>query len=58
MDKYMKIAKELSEENLKTNKGGPFGACVVKNGDIIGKGSNHVLSDIVNLSFIKIKVKE
>ncbi len=45
MDKYMKIAKELSEENLKTNKGGPFGACVVKNGNIIGKGSNHVLSD-------------
>lgn len=45
MDKYMKIAKELSEENLKTNKGGPFGACVVKNGNIIGKGSNHVLSN-------------
>lgn len=45
MDKYMKIAKELSEENLKTNKGGPFGACIVKNGNIIGKGSNHVLSD-------------
>lgn len=45
MNKYMKIANELSEENLKTNKGGPFGACIVKNGDIIGKGSNHVLSD-------------
>ncbi len=45
MNKYMKIAKELSEENLKTNKGGPFGACIVKNGNIIGKGSNHVLSD-------------
>lgn len=45
MNKYMKIAKELSEENLKTNKGGPFGACVVKNGNIIGKGSNNVLSD-------------
>lgn len=44
MDKYMEIAKELSEENLKTNVGGPFGACVVKNGEIIGKGSNHVLS--------------
>ena len=45
MDKYMKIAKELSEENLKTNVGGPFGACVVKNGEVIGKGSNHVLSN-------------
>ena len=45
MNKYMKVAKELSEENLKTNIGGPFGACVVKNGEIIGKGSNHVLRD-------------
>ena len=45
MNKYMKIAKELSEDNLKTNVGGPFGACVVKNGKIIGKGSNHVLSN-------------
>jgi len=41
----MKIAKELSEDNLKTNVGGPFGACVVKDGEIIGKGSNHVLSN-------------
>lgn len=45
MNLYMKIAKELSEDNLKTNVGGPFGACIVKNGKIIGKGSNHVLSN-------------
>ena len=45
MNEYMKIAKELSEENLKTNVGGPFGACIVKDGKIIGKGSNHVLSN-------------
>ena len=45
MNKYMKIAKKLSEENLKTNVGGPFGACIVKEGKIIGKGSNHVLSN-------------
>ena len=44
MNKYMKIAKNLSEDNLKTNVGGPFGACIVKDGNIIGKGSNHVLS--------------
>ncbi|MBR4261513.1 MAG: nucleoside deaminase [Clostridia bacterium] len=41
----MKIAKELSDENLKTNAGGPFGACVVKNGEIIGKGSNNVIKN-------------
>ena len=45
MNEYMKIAKELSENNLKTNVGGPFGACIVKDGKIIGKGSNHVLSN-------------
>lgn len=45
MNKYMKIAKELAKDNLKTNAGGPFGACIVKNGEIIGKGSNHVLKN-------------
>ena len=45
MNEYMKIAKELSDDNLKTNVGGPFGACIVKDGKIIGKGSNHVLAN-------------
>ena len=45
MNEYMAVAKELAAENLKTNAGGPFGACVVKNGKIIGKGSNHVLEN-------------
>ena len=45
MNKYMEVANELATENLTTNNGGPFGACIVKNGEIIGKGSNHVLSD-------------
>ena len=45
MNEFMKIAKELAEENLTTNAGGPFGACVVKNGEIIGRGSNKVISE-------------
>ena len=45
MNKYMKIAKELADENLRTNAGGPFGACVVKDGEIVGKGSNNVLKN-------------
>lgn len=44
MNEYMELAKKLAGENLKTNAGGPFGACVVQNGKIIGKGSNQVLS--------------
>ena len=43
MNEFMKVAKELSEENITTNAGGPFGACIVKDGKIIGKGNNHVL---------------
>lgn len=43
MNTYMKVANELALENLKTNAGGPFGACVVKDGKIIGRGSNQVL---------------
>ena len=45
MNEFMKVAKELSDDNLKTNVGGPFGACIVKEGQIIGKGSNHVLKN-------------
>ena len=44
MNKYMGIAKELSEKNLETNEGGPFGACIVQGDEVIGKGSNLVLS--------------
>ena len=45
MNKYMEIAKDLADANLTTNVGGPFGACIVKDGVIIGKGSNHVLEN-------------
>jgi tRNA(Arg) A34 adenosine deaminase TadA len=45
MNKYMQVAKELADDNLKTNVGGPFGAVVVRNGEIIGRGSNHVLAN-------------
>ena len=45
MNEYMKIAKELSDDNLQSNAGGPLGACIVKDGKVIGKGSNNVLSN-------------
>ncbi len=45
MNEFMKVAKDLAKENLTTNAGGPFGACVVKNGKIIGRGSNNVLKN-------------
>ncbi len=46
MNQYMKAAKELADNNLKTNSGGPFGACVVKDGKIIGIASNNVIKNI------------
>lgn len=45
MNEYMKIAKELADSNLITNAGGPFGAVIVKDGKIIGKGSNRVIAN-------------
>ena len=45
MNKYMEVAKRLAEENIIKNEGHPFGACVVKDGKIIGKGSNNVKSN-------------
>ena len=45
MNEYMKIAKELADSNLITKVGGPFGACIVKDGVIVGKGSNKVLEN-------------
>ena len=38
----MKKAIQLALSNVSENYGGPFGAVVVKDGEIIGKGSNHV----------------
>jgi guanine deaminase len=40
----MRRAIELSLANLQSNKGGPFGAVVVKEGQIIGEGANQVLA--------------
>jgi len=38
----MREAINLAFSNVKENKGGPFGAVVVKDGEIIGKGANLV----------------
>ncbi len=41
----MRKAIELSIDNVKNNKGGPFGAVIVKNNEIIATGANCVTSD-------------
>jgi guanine deaminase len=40
----MRRAIELSFRNIRSNQGGPFGAVVVKDGEIVGEGANQVLA--------------
>ncbi len=43
-EKFMREAVKLSADNMKSLKGGPFGAVVVKDGVIVGRGANSVTS--------------
>ena len=43
MNKYMRIAIEEARKGIHDAEGGPFGAVIVKNGEIIGRGHNMVL---------------
>jgi tRNA(Arg) A34 adenosine deaminase TadA len=44
-NKFMQAAIDLARENLKFKNGGPFGAVIVKNGKIIGRGVNTVTTN-------------
>lgn len=41
---FLKEAVRLSDENIKSGKGGPFGCVIVKDGKIIARGTNLVTS--------------
>lgn len=47
---FMKQALDLAKDNERTKHGAPFGAVVVKNGQIIGSGVNEVAitNDLTN----------
>jgi guanine deaminase len=42
--KFMREAIRLSIQMMRRGKGGPFGAVVVRNGKVVGRGSNQVTS--------------
>lgn len=44
MQTYFEIACNEAEQGILAGNGGPFGAVVVKNGKVIGKGHNRVLA--------------
>ncbi|HZZ56431.1 MAG TPA: nucleoside deaminase [Opitutaceae bacterium] len=41
---YMREAIRLSEEGVRSGRGGPFGCVIVRGGKIVGRGSNQVTS--------------
>lgn len=43
-EQFMTEAIKLGHSNIQSANGGPFGAVIVKNGKIIGRGSNKVTS--------------
>ena len=46
MNEYMKIAKDMAQNAMNSNEGGPFGAIIIdKEGNIISKGNNQVLKN-------------
>lgn len=45
MNEYMKVAIEEAEQGIELGHGGPFGAVVVKDGKIIGRGHNRVVAN-------------
>jgi len=42
--KFMELAIQIAHENVIRSRGGPFGAVVVKNGEVIGSAGNEVTS--------------
>lgn len=45
MNQYMKLAIEEARKGIHDGHGGPFGAVVVKDGQVIGRGHNRVVVD-------------
>ena len=62
-EKFMRIAIELSEYNVKQGMGGPFGAVIVKDGMIIARSANRVVPEKdptahAEISVIRLACKE
>lgn len=43
MNKYMKLAIKEAQKGILLGHGGPFGSVIVKDGQVISKGHNHVV---------------
>ena len=45
MNKYMRMAIKEAEKGIFSGHGGPFGAVIVKDGKVVGKGHNSVIKN-------------
>jgi len=45
MKKFMQQAIKSAEEGIRKSEGGPFGACIVKKGKVVGVAHNSVLKE-------------
>ncbi len=45
MNKFMRMAIKEAEKGIESHHGGPFGAVIVKDGKVVGKGHNQVLKN-------------
>ena len=45
MNEFMALAIKEAEEGIHVGDGGPFGAVIVKNGKVVGKGHNRVVKN-------------
>ena len=43
LNKFMKLAIEEAQKGIRNGHGGPFGAVIVKDGEVISTGHNHVV---------------
>ncbi len=43
-EQHMREAIQLSQDGLRSGRGGPFGCVVVRGGQVVGRGSNQVTS--------------
>lgn len=45
MNKFMRMAIKEAKKGIESHHGGPFGAVIVKDGKVVGKGHNQVLKN-------------
>ena len=45
MNKYMRMAINEAKKGIRNGHGGPFGAVIVKDGVVVGKGHNQVVKN-------------